>query len=175
MIVNCIATRTVPKTYPRPREKMTDPALQTFEAFLRKNSLKLTSQRQLVAQAFFSHQDHVSAEELYRMVQKDCPMIGFTTVYRTLNLLVTAGLAASHHFNGAFTLFEPCGRKEHHDHLICTLCGRIIEFTNKRIEELQQEVAKRHNFEVSDHTLEIFGMCGDCAETTRDCSRLRRG
>lgn len=154
---------------------MTDPAIQTFEGYLRKNNLKLTSQRQLVAQAFFSRQDHISAEELYHMVRKECPMIGFTTVYRTLNLLVTAGMATSHHFNGSFTLFEPCGRKAHHDHLICTLCGRIIEFTNSRIEELQQEVAQRHNFEVSDHTLEIFGTCGECANNTQSGTRLGRG
>lgn len=151
---------------------MTDPAIQTFEEYLRKNNLKLTSQRQLVAQAFFSHPDHISAEALYRLVQKHYPMIGFTTVYRTLNLLVTAGLATSHNFKGSFTLFEPCGRKEHHDHLVCILCGRIIEFTNYRIEQLQEEVAKRHNFEVSDHTLEIFGMCRDCAKNSHDGARL---
>ncbi|MGW8161143.1 MAG: Fur family transcriptional regulator [Desulfobulbales bacterium] len=142
--------------------RMIEPAVQTFEDYLKKNSLKMTNQRQLVAQAFFSQKEHLSAEDLYRKVQKKFPVIGFTTVYRTLNLLVEAGLASTHHFKGSFTQFEPRGRKEHHDHLICTVCGKIIEFTNDRIEKLQREVARKHNFEVSDHTLEIFGRCIEC-------------
>ncbi|HHO47669.1 MAG TPA: transcriptional repressor [Desulfobacteraceae bacterium] len=136
--------------------------MEKFAVYLKNNNLKYTSQRQIVADVFFTHQEHISAEDLYLRMKRKCPMIGFTTVYRTLNLLVAAGLAAAHQFKGAYTRFEPRRSADHHDHLICTACGRIIEFTNNRIEQLQQEVAGRHNFAVSDHTLEIFGTCDAC-------------
>jgi Fur family ferric uptake transcriptional regulator len=143
---------------------MTEQALQKFEQYLKDNCLKVTNQRQFIARAFFSHKGHVSAEELYRIVQKEFPAIGFTTVYRTLNLLVDSGLAASHSFKGSYTLFEPAGRfDEHHDHLICKVCGKITEFTNDRIEKLQDEVARKHGFQVIDHSLEIFGICQACS------------
>lgn len=146
---------------------MNDQAMQTFEKYLKKNNQRLTSQRQIVAQVFFTRNEHISAEEVYRLVREKYPLIGFTTVYRTLNLLVAAGLAATHHFKGSLTRYEPCRGTEHHDHLICTVCGKIIEFTNDRIEQLQQDVARRHNFEVSDHTLEIFGICDACGKKKR--------
>lgn len=141
---------------------MTAPAIIKFEAYLKENSLKITNQRHLVAKAFFTQKEHISAEELYRKVQKKYPEIGFTTVYRTLKLLVDAGLASSHNFKGSFTRFEPAARKDHHDHLICSACGKIVEFKNDRIEKLQEEVASQHGFQVTDHTLEIFGTCEAC-------------
>jgi Fur family ferric uptake transcriptional regulator len=141
---------------------MIEEALQKFELYLKKNNLKMTNQRQFIAQDFFSHQGHISAEELYRIVEKKIPEVGFTTVYRTLRLLVDAGLASSHNFKGSHTRFEPAGQLEHHDHLICTVCGRITEFINERIEKLQNEVARQHDFQMTDHTLEIFGICAIC-------------
>lgn len=143
---------------------MTENALQKFERYLKKKNLKMTRQRLFIARAFFSRKGHSSAEELYRSVQKKFPEIGFTTVYRTLNLLVDAGLASSHSFKGSFTRFESSGGQEHHDHLICTSCGRISEFTNESIEMLQEEVARQHGFQVTDHTLEIFGICNACSK-----------
>jgi len=140
---------------------MTEPS-DKFEQYLKSNNLKITNQRQLVARVFFERKEHMSAEELYRTVQKKFPEIGFTTVYRTLNLLVDADLAAAHNFKGSFTRFEPVEHKKHHDHLICLKCGKIIEFTNNRIEKLQEEVARQHRFQVKDHTLEIFGTCDSC-------------
>jgi Fur family ferric uptake transcriptional regulator len=136
--------------------------IHTFEKYLKHKSLKLTHQRQVVVQTFSANNDHVSAEDLYRKVQKKYPEIGFTTVYRTLNLLVEAGIASANTFKGSCTLFEIIDKKEHHDHLICTKCGAIIEFHNNHIEELQESVAKDHGFRVTEHTLEIFGICAAC-------------
>jgi Fur family ferric uptake transcriptional regulator len=142
---------------------MTLPAGNKFEEYLQKNNLKITNQRQLVSQVFFDRKEHITAEELYRIVQQKFPEIGFTTVYRTLNLLVEAGLAKTHTFKGSFTRFEPVDRHNHHDHLICLECGKIIEFKNDRIEKLQDEVADQHGFRVTEHTLEIFGTCNTCS------------
>jgi Fur family ferric uptake transcriptional regulator len=143
---------------------MVDPAEKKFAQYLKKNNLKTTKQRLHVAGEFFSRREHISAEDLYTIVRKKFPNTGFTTVYRTLNLLVDAGLAASHNFKGSFTRFEPVTHQKHHDHLICLRCGKIIEFTNARIEKLQEEVAERHGFRVTDHTLEIFGICASCGK-----------
>lgn len=135
---------------------------QTFENYLKRNNLKLTWQRQRVVDTFSSQTGHMSAEELYREVQKKNPEIGFTTVYRTLNLLVEAGIASASTFNANHTKFELAGKKDHHDHLICTRCGGIVEFTNNDIETLQETVAKEHGFKLTEHTLEIFGICPAC-------------
>lgn len=136
--------------------------LQHFEDHLRKQNLRLTGQRQLIVNAFLKHKGHVSSEELYRKVQKTAPNIGYTTVYRTLKLLAEAGLATSKNFGDGFARFESTTVQEHHDHLICTGCGKIIEFVNDQIEQLQDKIAERHGFRVTDHTLDIYGVCGEC-------------
>lgn len=141
---------------------MKESPVYTFENYLKQKNLKLTHQRQGVVQTFSGHKGHISAEELYRKVQKKFPEIGFTTVYRTLNLMVAAGIASANNFKSSFTRFELIGKKDHHDHLICTKCGEIIEFENKLIEDLQGSVAKEHGFKLTEHTLEIFGICSVC-------------
>lgn len=141
---------------------MTYSVIQTFENYLKGNRLKLTWQRRKVMEAFADHKGHIGAEELYRKVQEKHPEIGFTTVYRTLNLLVDAGIASASTFNSNYTKFELTDRKAHHDHLICTRCGAIVEFTNPRIEDLQEKVAREHGFRLTEHTLEIFGLCPQC-------------
>jgi Fur family ferric uptake transcriptional regulator len=111
---------------------------------------------------FFSTTGHLSAEELYQKVQKVDPGIGLTTVYRTLKLLTEAGLAKERRFGG-----EPQGvfekqDEKHHDHLICTRCGKIIEFNEPALEAIQDEVAKKYGFVVEDHKMELYGLCKTC-------------
>ncbi len=140
--------------------------LTQFENYLAGRGLRLTGQRQLIAATFFTITDHVSTEELYRSVQAKMPSIGYVTVYRTLKLLAEAGLASEKNFKDGFARFEKAGRKnDHHDHLICTACNRIIEFRNPRIESLQDEVAQEHGFLVADHNLEIYGLCSHCRKS----------
>ena len=86
--------------------------------------------------------EHVTAEQMYRLLSKKDPHIGLATVYRTLKLLCDTGLAQEQHF-GSQTQFDNVAHKGHHDHLICTLCDKIIEFENCQIEELQEEVARK--------------------------------
>jgi Fur family ferric uptake transcriptional regulator len=137
---------------------------QQFEEYLRRKKLRLTDQRKLIVNAFSRKKGHVSAEELYRYIQKTTSSIGFATVYRTLNLLADAGLASGKNFRDGFVRFECCREAtKHHDHLICTQCGKIIEFTNTHIEKLQETVAKDHGFIIKDHSLEIYGRCHNCA------------
>lgn len=143
---------------------MSKHALLKFEEYLTKQNLRLTGQRQLIVDAFLKHKGHISSEELYRKVQETTPDIGFTTVYRTLKLLSEAGLAASKNFGDGYARFESTSQQEHHDHLICTKCGKIVEFINDQIETLQERIAERHGFTVTDHTLDIYGVCRDCSK-----------
>jgi Fur family ferric uptake transcriptional regulator len=136
--------------------------LDRFEEFLSERGLRLTRQRQIVVQAFMDQEEHVSAEELYLLVKKRAPEIGYTTVYRTLKLLAEADLAHARNFRDGFARFEPAHQVEHHDHLICRKCGSITEFTNEHIEKMQEEVARKHGFKITDHTLDIYGLCPDC-------------
>ena len=130
--------------------------------YLAVKGLKSTSQRGRILDIFVKAGQHLSAEELYAQVKKAHPGIGFATVYRTLKLLAEAGLAQERRFEDGFTRYENTTPDTHHDHLICTKCGTIIEFENERIEALQQDVARRNRFLVKSHKLELYGLCAGC-------------
>ncbi len=137
-------------------------AADHLSQYLAGQGLKSTSQRDAILRVFVSAGRHVSAEELYGRVKKSNPGIGYATVYRTLKLLADAGLAEERRFEDGFTRYEYRASDGHHDHLICTRCGAIIEFENSRIEELQIDVARRKGFQVQSHKLEIYGFCSAC-------------
>jgi Fur family ferric uptake transcriptional regulator len=130
--------------------------------YLADQGLKSTSQRDKIFDVFVKAGRHLSAEELYDRVKKSHPGIGFATVYRTLKLLAAAGLAQERRFEDGFTRYEQASPNAHHDHLICTQCGAIIEFENERIEMLQQDVARKNHFKVQNHKLELYGLCEAC-------------
>ncbi|MDT8440294.1 MAG: transcriptional repressor [Desulfuromonadales bacterium] len=137
-------------------------ARETFRAYLGGQGLKSTRQRDLILEAFLRAGSHLSTEELYLRLRKQHPTIGYATVYRTLRLFAECGIAEERHFGDGQTRYETVAVDEHHDHLICTRCGRIIEFEDPRIEELQDEVAARHGFVIERHRLELYGHCQDC-------------
>ena len=134
--------------------------------YLSGQGLKSTQQRDKILQIFVDAGRHLSAEELYEHVKKVHPGIGYATVYRTLKLLTNAGLAEERRFEDGFTRYEYKVSDGHHDHLICTKCGAIIEFENKRIEALQQDVARKNRFKVQSHKLELYGLCAGCQKKT---------
>ena len=134
--------------------------LAILKEHLAKNNLKLTRQRENILTTFLK-MEHVTAEHMYRLLAKKDPHIGLATVYRTLKLLCETGLAKEHHF-GTQTQFDNVAHKGHHDHLICTDCGKIIEFENCQIEQLQEEVAAQNGFTIKTHRLELYGLCSDC-------------
>ncbi|HYB98565.1 MAG TPA: Fur family transcriptional regulator [Candidatus Limnocylindrales bacterium] len=134
--------------------------LEKFREFIRERGLKSTRQRDEIASWFFGHKGHLSADQIYREVKELHPGIGFSTVYRTMKLLVEAGLVSERHFSDAEALYENV--VGHHDHCICTSCGKIIEFENERIEELQRSVAEKHGFLLKSHKMELYGLCQTC-------------
>ena len=136
--------------------------LKVLEAYIVRNNLKITRQRRVVLNTFAECEDHVSAEELYNLVSKADPKIGLATVYRTLALLTQSGLASELDFGDGQKRYEHKFMHNHHDHMICTQCGKVIEFTHPIIEKLQEGVAKENKFTITSHKLDIFGICQNC-------------
>lgn len=139
--------------------------LKHLNGYLKKQGLRSTNQREQILDLFIKAGKHVSAEELYAIVQKNYPGTGYATVYRTLKLLSEAGIAQERKFEDGYTRYEHASADDHHDHLICTRCGLIVEFENKQIEMLQQDVATQHRFVIQNHRLELYGLCKRCAHT----------
>jgi Fur family transcriptional regulator, ferric uptake regulator len=127
---------------------------------LTRHQLKLTRQREQILNVFLKN-EHITAEQMYRLLSKKDPHIGLATIYRTLNLFCEAGLAQARHF-GSQTQYDNVSHKGHHDHLICTSCGKIVEFENDDIERLQEEVAAGKGFTIQTHKLELYGLCAGC-------------
>lgn len=141
-----------------------DAARQKLASWIAERGLKATRQRDVIVDAFFSEPGHLSVEELVEKARKRDSSIGAATVYRTMKILAEAGLASVRHFEGGQTRYEAALDRQHHDHLICTSCGSIVEFENERIEELQDRVAADHGFTVTHHKLELYGLCKSCQE-----------
>jgi Fur family ferric uptake transcriptional regulator len=135
--------------------------------FMAQRGLKSTRQRSLIVDAFFQQGGHVSVDELVGQVRAKDPRVSTATVYRTMKLLTECGLAHARHFGDGQTRYESAAGRHHHDHLICTSCGTIVEFENDRIEALQQAVAKKHGFTVTDHKMELYGLCRTCQAGVR--------
>jgi len=130
--------------------------------YIAENGLKHSRQRDRIVEAFFAMGGHVSVEELVARVRRIDARISVATVYRTMKLLADSGLAVPRQFGGGQTRYEAASGKPHHDHLICTTCGEIVEFANERIESLQETIARRHGFLVESHKLELYGRCARC-------------
>jgi Fur family ferric uptake transcriptional regulator len=135
---------------------------RALTAYLEEHSLKNTKQRGAILDVFLSATGHITSEVLFLQVREQHPNIGYTTVYRTMKLLCDAGLASERRFDDGVTRFEIA--HEHHDHLVCIRCGKIIEFECEMIEKTQNEIAERHSFRVLRHRHELYGHCRDCRE-----------
>ena len=135
---------------------------EVFAAYLLKNRLKRSEQREVILDTFLRSERHLSVDDLLQLVQKRRSDIGRTTVYRTLKLLQAAGLATELVLQGQ-TRFEREYKRQHHDHFICKSCGEIFEFSSAEIERIQDEIAAEIGFVIDGHRHQIFGYCRDCA------------
>lgn len=133
-----------------------------FREYLRLKGLKFTPQRELILREAFSTHDHFEVDDLFVKLYRKNTGISRATVYRTLNLLVQGGLLRQVISGERHSHYEHTLGHRHHDHLVCLGCGRVIEFSNGRIEGLQDEVCKKQNFEPRSHRLQIDGFCQDC-------------
>jgi len=135
---------------------------EVFLKHIQKAGLKRTAQRDLILDVFLRTEQHLSSEDLYGLVKKEDPAVGQTTVYRTLKLLSEAGLAREVRFGDGRTYYEHNYKHEHHDHMICTECGRIIEFFSAELEAIQDQMADKYQFLPTQHSLRILGICSEC-------------
>lgn len=119
--------------------------------------LRMTGQRRVVARVLSVAEDHPDVEEVYRRSAAIDPNISIATVYRTVRLFEEAGIIERHDFGDGRARYEE-SPEEHHDHLIDTTSGRVIEFHNAEIERLQERVAREHGFELIGHRLELYGV-----------------
>ena len=133
-----------------------------FAEYLSAENLKMTNQRRLILDTFLDKAGHVSPEELYEAARARDASLGQATVYRTLKLLVDAGLATALDFGDGVARYEPVRGEDHHDHLICEGCGENLEIMDPEIERLQEELAARYGFELSHHRMYLFGLCPKC-------------
>ncbi len=137
--------------------------MSALKSYLESKGLKSTAQRDYIADTFFRINTHISLDELLKKVRRKTPRVGYATVYRTMKLLTDSGLAIERQFGDGQTRYENLPEDGHHDHIICIKCAKITEFQNQRIEQLQAETAKKFNFKVINHKLELYGYCSDCA------------
>lgn len=142
--------------------KALKPELQVFMTYLQQNKLKLTPHRELILETFLDNEGHRSVEDVYRTVRDLDPRIGYTTVYRTMKLLASSGLAREVDLADGITRYEHLFNHEHHDHMVCMQCGQSIEFYNPDLERLQDAASEHLGFKVMDHRLQIYGLCRDC-------------
>ena len=103
---------------------------------------------------------HISAEDVYKILLDQNEEIGLATVYRVLNQFDDAGIVTRHHFEGGKSVFE-LTQKKHHDHLVCLKCGKVVEFEDEIIEQRQEDIAKTHHIKLTNHSLYLYGECED--------------
>ena len=129
---------------------------------LKEAGLKITLPRIKILQVLEdSEVQHVSAEDVYKMLISADEEIGLATVYRVLTQFEQAGLVTRHNFEGGHAVFELSSEK-HHDHIVCQRCGKVEEFSDDKIETRQKEIAAELGFDLTDHNLNMYGLCVDC-------------
>lgn len=129
---------------------------------------KLTARRELTLRVLLENRGkHLSAEEVYNLVKREAADVGLATVYRALELFQEVGLIHAIDFGDGRKRYdfgmEDGKDQHHHHHLICTKCGRIIEFNEDLLDEIESRVNKKYNFTIINHQLKIFGVCSQCA------------
>ena len=133
-----------------------------FSDHLAEKGFKYSQKRNYIVEEFLKAERHVSAEDLFRLVRKEYPDIGYTTVYRTLKLIVASGLAEMVDFDDGVRRFERKLGREYHAHFICTKCGKNSEVFDENIERLSAALSHKSGFVPKKHRLEIFGLCQKC-------------
>ena len=136
--------------------------INRFQHFLAGQGLKLTSERTALVREIFSTHYHFEADELLFKMKEKNVKISRATIYRTLELLVRSGLVRRVHLGEDHYHYEYVSGNSHHDHLICTTCGSVIEFHDEQLEQRQREICERKKFTPTFHNLQILGVCDSC-------------
>ncbi len=141
----------------------TSESKEIFLSYLKKKGLRNTSQREEILHTFLKADKHITVDELYNVLKKKCPDIGYATVHRNIKLMCGCGLADEIKIGTQKARYEQKYEHEHHDHLICLKCGKFIEVKDDRIEKLQDKLAEANDFKPIRHKMEIYGLCKKCS------------
>ena len=133
---------------------------------LKRVGLKHTAQRDTILRTFLETREHLSTDELHRLVKKKDAKIGYTTVYRTLKLLTECGLASEVAFHDGIARYEHQYNRRSHHHMVCTDCGSSVEFFSSEVEKLEQEIGRKYHYMTTRHTFQIYGVCDECRKKT---------
>ena len=139
-----------------------DAVTDAFASYLREHGLPVTSQRLEIARVMLGSEHHQSADDVATELAARGSGIGLATVYRTIDLLVKSGLLVERDFGEGFRRYEPARDIPHHEHLLCTVCGKVREFRDERLERMTTLVAEAHGYARQRHRLVIYGVCDDC-------------
>ena len=141
--------------------------LERFREYLREHNLPVTAQRLAIAQVVLGSDSHLSVDEIVVELAMRSTPAGTATVYRTLEVLVRSGLVVERDFGEGFKRYEPARDAPHHEHLMCTVCGRVVEFSDERLERMSTLLAEQHGFARQRHRLVIYGVCPECQRRAR--------
>ena len=142
--------------------QMVREAESIFHQHLRRVGLKHTGQRDTILRTFLDTRDHLSTDDLYRLVKRKDDRIGFTTVYRTLKLLSECGLASEVAFHDGIARYEHQYNRRNHHHMVCTECDSSVEFFSAEIERIERAIGRKHKYLTTRHTFQIYGVCEKC-------------
>jgi Fur family ferric uptake transcriptional regulator len=141
-----------------------DAVVDRFVAYLRQHNLPVTAQRLAIAEVLLSSDRHLSAEEVASELERRGRKVGTATVYRAIDTLLESGLVVERDFGEGFRRFEPARDIPHHEHLVCTQCGKVEEFRDERLERMTTIIAESRGFARQRHRLVIHGICRDCQQ-----------
>lgn len=148
------------------------PFVRLFGRYLREQGLPVTHQREAVARVVFGSDEHLSVDEIERVLRANGQRIGKATIYRTLDLLVRSKLVGEHDFGDGFKRYEHrLSREPIHEHLICLSCGKVLEFQSPDLHRIEALVTAHHGFRPTHHKLEIYGLCRECSEAGIELTR----
>ena len=150
------------------RERTSLDAVRVFEDFIAARRLRHSRQRLDILDVFLASEKHCTAEALLALTRKANPSVGCATVYRTVKLLCECGLAREVRFEDGTARYEHLYGHVHHDHLVCSRCGRLVEVVDPEIERLQDRLSRIHGFLPQRHRMEIYGICSACAARRGD-------
>jgi Fur family ferric uptake transcriptional regulator len=148
--------------HPLISREMVREAQDILHRHLKRVGLKQTAQRDTILRTFLETRDHLSTDELHRLVQKKDGRIGYTTVYRTLKLLAECGLASEVAFHDGIARYEHQYNRRSHHHMVCTQCGSSVEFFSRDVGHVEQEIGRKYRYLATRHTFQIYGICEDC-------------
>ena len=136
--------------------------LSKFRDVLRQEGLKYTPQRVAIFEEVVKDRGHRECEDIYMALRQNGSHVSRATIYRTMEILVNNEFVRKMVIGDGRARYESKVGSPHHDHLVCTSCGKIVEFVDQNIEDLQNKIAKQHHFKLQQHTHQLFGICRKC-------------